>query len=70
MVPIFYHRRPEDCWILLNMLLLMKLLVLYNLAEDPFENNNLAERMPEKLSELQRLLIDWKTEVKAEQPVF
>ncbi|AKQ47670.1 N-acetylgalactosamine-6-sulfatase [Rufibacter radiotolerans] len=43
---------------------------LFNLKADPSEKTNLAEKMPEKVAELQKLLDAWKIEVKAEQPAI
>jgi arylsulfatase A-like enzyme len=44
-------------------------LELYNLKEDISEKNNLAEKKPEKLNELLKILEDWREEVKAPVPV-
>ena len=44
-------------------------LELYNLKDDIGEQKNLAEVMPEKVSELHQLLINWREEVNAEMPV-
>ncbi|MBC8182866.1 sulfatase-like hydrolase/transferase [candidate division KSB1 bacterium] len=41
---------------------------LYNLKEDISENNNLAEKMPQKALELKNKLHDWQTEVGALKP--
>jgi arylsulfatase A len=38
---------------------------LYNLAEDIAEKNNLAEKLPEKVKELQKRLTAWRTDVGA-----
>ncbi|WP_082893631.1 sulfatase [Rufibacter ruber] len=43
---------------------------LYNLKADPGEKKDLAEKMPDKVRELQQLLTNWKTEVNAEEPVI
>jgi len=43
---------------------------LYNLKDDPFENENLVEKMPDKANELHTLLKAWRIEVNAEMPVI
>jgi len=43
-------------------------LELYNLAEDIGEQNNLAEKMPEKTAQLHKLLVDWRKRVDARMP--
>jgi len=43
-------------------------LELYNLKEDLGEKNNLAEKMPERASDLHRLLKAWRDEVDAQLP--
>ena len=45
-------------------------LELYDLRKDPSEKKNLSKEMPEKATELKRLLDKWKTSVNAEQPVL
>lgn len=45
-------------------------LELYDLSKDPSEKKNLSKEMPEKATELKRLLDKWKTSVNAEQPVL
>lgn len=42
---------------------------LYNLKADPEEKNNLADKQPAKVAELQRMLDAWKKDVKAEAAV-
>jgi arylsulfatase A len=42
---------------------------LYNLREDIGESNNLVDAMPDKASELQQQLADWRKSVGAEMPV-
>jgi len=44
-------------------------LELYNLKNDIGENQNLAEKMPEKARELQKELADWRKSVNAAMPV-
>jgi arylsulfatase A-like enzyme len=41
---------------------------LYNLKEDIGEKNNLAEKMPKKARELQKMLHEWKQSVNAQMP--
>jgi len=43
-------------------------LELYNLAQDIGEQNNLAEKMPQKTAELHRLLVEWREAVAARMP--
>jgi arylsulfatase A len=43
---------------------------LYNLKNDPGEQNNLADKEPAKVAELQKKLEAWKQEVRAEAPVL
>ena len=43
-------------------------LELYNLEEDPTEENNLAQTHPEKAAALLKELRDWRTEVEAQMP--
>ena len=43
-------------------------LELYNLKDDIGENNNLAEKMPERTSQLHKLLKDWRKSVDAPVP--
>lgn len=43
---------------------------LYNLKDDPAEEENLAKEMPEKTNELHNLLTSWLAEVQAEEPVI
>lgn len=43
---------------------------LYNLKNDPGEQNNLADKEPAKVAELQKKLDAWKQEVRAETPVL
>lgn len=45
-----------------------KPLELYNLAEDIGEQNNLAEKNPEKTKELQAMLVAWRESVDAKMP--
>uniref|UniRef100_UPI0040471F8D sulfatase n=1 Tax=Mariniflexile sp. TaxID=1979402 RepID=UPI0040471F8D len=42
---------------------------LYNLANDPYEQNNLASSNPEKTKQLNKKLMDWLKEVNAKYPV-
>jgi arylsulfatase A-like enzyme len=43
-------------------------LELYNLADDISEENNLADTIPEKATELHQILLDWRQEVNAPVP--
>jgi arylsulfatase A len=43
---------------------------LYNLRDDPAEENNLAETEPERLAELSKLLVEKYAQVQAEGPVW
>lgn len=43
-------------------------LELYNLSEDIGEKHNLAERFPEKVKELHRMLISWRRDTRAKVP--
>jgi arylsulfatase A len=43
---------------------------LYNLKDDPAEEEDLADKMPEKTEELHSLLTSWRSEVQAEEPVI
>lgn len=43
---------------------------LYNLKDDPYEKENLVEKMPDKAKELHTLLKTWRIEVNAEMPVI
>lgn len=43
---------------------------LYNLEIDPYEKNNLAEKMPAKTAELKQQLKKWRKEVGAENPLL
>ena len=43
---------------------------LYNLREDPSEKNNLADKYPEKLAELKKIMIELHSEIRAEGPVY
>ncbi|NQU21038.1 MAG: sulfatase [Candidatus Nealsonbacteria bacterium] len=43
-------------------------LELYNLADDIGEQNNLADKMPEKTVEMHKLLVDWREKVGARMP--
>ena len=43
-------------------------LELYDLKNDPFEENNLAEAQPEKAGELLKRLVAWRSEVSAQMP--
>ncbi|MEJ7830946.1 MAG: sulfatase/phosphatase domain-containing protein, partial [Segetibacter sp.] len=45
-----------------------KRLELYNIKNDPSENNNLATTMPAKVKELKQVLDKWKKNVNAEEP--
>jgi arylsulfatase A-like enzyme len=45
-----------------------KRLELYNIKNDPSENNNLATTMPAKVKELKQVLDNWKKNVNAEEP--
>jgi arylsulfatase A-like enzyme len=47
-----------------------KRLELYNLKDDMSEKHNLANELPEKTIELQKLLNSWRNEVNAETPVI
>jgi arylsulfatase A-like enzyme len=42
---------------------------LYNLKEDIGEQNNLADKMPQKTSQLKKMLHDWRKKVDARMPV-
>ena len=42
--------------------------VLYNLAEDIGEQNDLAAEMPEKVAELRAMLAAWRDDVGAQMP--
>lgn len=41
---------------------------LYNLKDDPDENHNLVNTMPDKVEELKKLLFSWRKDVNAEEP--
>ena len=43
-------------------------LELYNLKEDIGEKNNLAEKMPDKTTELRKMLEAWRKDVDAQMP--
>jgi arylsulfatase A len=43
---------------------------LYNIIDDPGEQNNLASEMPDKVEELRLLLGNWKKEVNAQEPMI
>ncbi|MEC3880121.1 sulfatase [Parapedobacter sp. 10938] len=43
---------------------------LYNLKDDPGEQNNLARQLPGKTAALKKLLAQWKKDVNAEEPVL
>ncbi len=45
-----------------------KRLELYNIKNDPSENNNMAGTMPAKVKELKQALDNWKKKVNAEEP--
>ncbi|OPZ14215.1 MAG: Arylsulfatase precursor [candidate division BRC1 bacterium ADurb.BinA364] len=40
---------------------------LYNIAEDPLERNNLADRHPERVERMMRALLDWFEDVEADR---
>jgi hypothetical protein len=42
---------------------------LYNLKEDLGEKNDLAQKLPEKVAELRRMLAEWRKLVDAQMPI-
>jgi hypothetical protein len=44
-------------------------LELYNLKNDISESANLSEKMPEKTTEMHKLLTDWRKKVNAQMPI-
>ena len=71
--PVYHHDMPAGAIRKGNHKLIENLIdgsfELYDLSEDIGETHNLAEYIPEKASELYRLLKEWQKEVQAEFPI-